>query len=106
MREVGPEGGWYDLLEQRCGTSDTPCRYESVRDWTAAISGGHRFHDSCGSARLMGMRVEGNVLERHLTDGELSFDMNLRHEGPLGSPGGRCREAILPPGVEGGGGGR
>lgn len=102
MRELSDEGAWYDVLLQRCGTAREPCHYEGIHDWTEAISGGHRFHDRCGSTRLTGMRVDGGTYGHQITDGQLSLEMNLRQEGPVGPPGGSCRDPILPPGTEGG----
>lgn len=99
MREVADEQGWYSVLEQRCGSSSQSCRYESVEDWTRAISSGHRFHDRCGSTDLIDMRVDGGLYDRHFIDAQLTFDMLTRDEGPRGEPGGACRAEIVPPTV-------
>ena len=91
MRELGPEGGWYNVISQRCGSSDTPCRYESVTDWTTAVEDGHRFHDPCGSTILDDMRVDGGLYDRHFIDAQFSFNLVLRDEPPIGTPGSSCQ---------------
>lgn len=91
VRELADDGRWYDVLQQRCGSSDTPCHYESVSDWTRAVEGGHRFHDPCGSSQLEDMRVDGGLYDRRFSDAQFSFSIVLRQEGPLGPPRSNCR---------------
>jgi len=92
IREAGADGGWYGVLEQHCGSGQTPCRYESVEDWTSAVEGGHRFHDPCGSTSLDGMRVDGGLYNRHFTDAQLTFTLILSHDPPEGLPGSACAD--------------
>ena len=90
IREARREGGWYDVLTQRCGSSDRSCQYESVSDWISAVEGGHRFHDPCGSTDLANMRVDGGLYDRRFTDAQFAFDLVVGSEPPLGRPGGAC----------------
>jgi hypothetical protein len=98
VRELGPDGdSWYDVVQQRCGTNDTPCHHESVQDWTRSIEGGHRFHDPCGSTRIAGMRVDGGLYDRHFADVQISFDLTLRHHPPTAPPRSACRDTMAEP---------
>jgi len=86
IREAGPEGGWYDVLTQRCGSSDRSCHYGSVSDWISAVEGGHRFHDPCGSTDLANMRVDGGLYDRRFIDAQFAFDLVVATEPPTGAP--------------------
>lgn len=96
LRELGPEG-WYNVIQQRCGTADTPCRYESVSDWIRAVESGHRFHDPCSSSRIEGARVDGGLYDRHFIDAQFSFNLILRHHPPTEAPGSACHESLAEP---------
>lgn len=91
MRELSPDGRWYDVIQQRCGSNDEPCHYESVSDWTQAVSGGHRFHDPCGSTYIEGIQVEGGLYDRTFIDSQFTFGLILREEDPPMPPGSPCR---------------
>jgi len=95
LREAAPAGaGWYDVLHQSCGSRDEPCPYESPADWTAAIRGGHRFHDECGSTELENINIEGGLYDRRFIDVQFTFDLRVRSESPEGPPGSRCRRRL------------
>ena len=94
IREVAPMGGWYDVISQQCGSSDSPCGYESVADWTAAFGGGHRFNDPCGSTLIEEVRVEGGIFDQRFEDAQFSFDLEVVAEPPTRAPGSSCQRAI------------
>jgi hypothetical protein len=94
MRELSPDGRWYDVIQQQCGSNDEPCHYESVSDWTQAVSGGHMFHDPCGSSYVEGVRVEGGLYDRTFIDSQFTFGLILREEDPQLPPGSPCRRDV------------
>ena len=91
MKELGPEGNWYDVIQQICGSNDEPCGYESVSDWTEAVSGGHRFHDPCSSSLVEGIRVDGGLYDRRFIDAQFTFGLRLHEQPPTQPPGSVCR---------------
>lgn len=94
IREVGPRGSWYDVIAQRCGSSDEPCGYRSVADWTADFGGGGRFHDPCGSTLIEQVRVEGGIFDQRFEDAQFSFDLEVMPPPPERAPGSVCQRRL------------